>query len=58
MLKIMNLTVVLDSVVPMLVSIFQMQKLIIVCDWNGISLDLRRNLFRDTRTVKLIKSLN
>ena len=58
MLKVMNLTVVLDSVVPMLVSIFQMQQLIIVCDWNGTSLDLRRNLYRDTRTVKLIKSLN
>ena len=58
MLKIMNITVVLDSVVPMLVSIFQMQQLIIVCDWNGTSLDLRRNLFRDTRTVKLIKSLS
>ena len=54
----MVFTMLMESVVPMLVTIFQMQQLVIVCDWNDSNLDLKRNLFRDTHTVKLIKSLS
>lgn len=55
--KIMAFAMLLESVVPMLVATLQMQRPIIVCDWNDSNLDLKRNLFRDAHAVKLIKSL-
>ena len=48
----------LESVVPMLVTLFQMQRLTIVCNSNGTNLDWKRNLFRDAPTIKLIKSVS
>ena len=54
----MSLAMLLESVVPMLVTIFQMQRIIIVCDWKDANLDLKRNLFRGAHTIMLTKYLS
>ena len=48
----------LESMVQMLVTIFQMQRLIIICDLDRTSLDLRQQFFRGNHTLSVAKSLN
>ena len=48
----------LESVVPLLITTFQMQRLIIVCDLDNTTLDLKQQLFKGNTTVKVAKSLS
>ena len=48
----------LESSVPMLATLFQMQRLIIICDFDKTTLDLRRQFFRGNQTLRVAGSLD
>ena len=51
------LAAMLENVVPLFITIFQMKRLVIICDLSNSSLYLKKQFFTGEHTVKLAQSL-